>query len=94
MKKENKDAEITRLKLQVSQVTIQRDNAQKERKALDDVNRSLNTRRLRMYDSLMLEKIDLLGRIGRIDQRICALGLTPAETASAEMSLDGVKVRA
>lgn len=82
--------EEDRLRLAVDQITVQRDAAQKNLKQLEEVNRSLNIRRLAMYDSLMIEKLDLLGRCARIDQRIITLGLTPAMTASSKITLDGI----
>lgn len=60
------------------------------RKDLDSsekANLDVNGMRMRMYDSLMLEKMDLMGRIGRIDQRIAALGLQPATNIAQGLDL-------
>ncbi len=84
-------SEEARLRLAVDQVTIQRDVAQKNLKHLEGVNHDLNVRRLGMYDSLMIEKLDLLCRIARIDQRIRMLNLEPALTVGSELRLDGLK---
>lgn len=74
----------------VKQLTLQRDTAQANVKQMERVIHGHTVRRLRMYDSLMIEKLDLMARIARIDQRIMALGLSPAATAGSEIALDGI----
>lgn len=81
---------VEQLEIQVRQLTIQRDTAQAAVKQMEGVIRGHSIRRLRMYDSLMIEKLDLLGRIARIDQRIGALDLKPAMTAGSSITLDGL----
>lgn len=82
--------ELKQLRINVEQLTVQRDHAQRQRKELQSTVEQNGVLRLRMYDSLMIEKLDLMGRIARIDQRIMVLGLKPALTANSAISLDGI----
>ncbi len=79
--------ELKQLRLKVEQLTIQRDHAQADAKSQDKTLLAHNHRRMAMYDSLMIEKIDLMGRIARIDQRILVLGLSPEPTAGATLKV-------
>lgn len=48
-------------------------NARADLKQLEDTNERLNHGRLTLVESLMQERVDLIARIARIDQRVNAL---------------------
>ncbi len=58
-----------------------------EAESSERANLQVNGMRMAMYDSLMLEKMDLMGRIGRIGQRIHMLGLQPAPEINVSLDL-------
>lgn len=72
--------------LEFSQKRLQEKN--QELGELKKANDNLQNMRLRQFDSMLIEKVDLIGRIARIDQRILALGLSPLVTASAQLEVN------
>ncbi len=86
--KKNTIGSEKQLQTHISQLTIQRDLAQSNAKELGKASAKLQACRLGMCDSLMIEKLDLMGRIARIDQRIGAFGLEQPAALAVDLDLN------
>ena len=66
-------SEIAELREMVDRAKAKREDMEKDRRCGEN-------RGAAMYDSLLIERTDLIARVGRIDQRILVLGREPPDT--------------